>query len=160
MWLCSAVGRCPRRWLFQTVGSWRVFMSLISLHSTQPLELIMAVLLSILQGNTCTAKDDCQGWLVSTHPPFLVSIVKTQGFDMLRAGWGYDCSPMSDTALNDSLFFESAIVAQDPAYLSSGLCFSRVDFQISDIEVWVITYLVYFSGWLVGARSYVRLTFF
>ena len=105
MWLCSAVGRCPRRLFFQIVGSWRVFMSLISLHSTQTLESIMAVLLSILQGNTCTAKDDCQGWLVSTHPPFLVSIVKTWGFDMLRAGWGHDCSPMLDTALNDGLFF-------------------------------------------------------
>ena len=39
-------------------------MSLISLHSTQTLESIMVTLLSILQGNTYTAKD---GWLVLIH---------------------------------------------------------------------------------------------
>jgi len=124
MWLCSAVGRCPRGWFFPDRGILEsIYVAHLSAQYSNP---------RVNHGDaivdTTRQYLHCQGWLVSTHPPFLVSIAKTWGFDKLRAGGGCDGSPMSDTALNDGLFFGSAIVAQDPAYLSSGLCFPRVHF--------------------------------
>jgi len=98
-------------------------MSLISLHCTQALESIMVILLSIVQGNTCTAKDDC-GWC---SLPFLMSVAKTWGFDKLRVSRGCDSCPLAGTALDDDPYFWDQLLGPriKPPYLCAYLCFSH-----------------------------------
>ena len=61
MWICSAVEICLRGWFFPDRGILEnIYVTHFStVYSTQTLESIMVVLLSILQGNSYTAKDDC-----------------------------------------------------------------------------------------------------
>ena len=61
MWICSAIERYPRGWFFPDRGILEsIYVTHLStVHSTQTLESTMVMLLSILQGNTYTARDDC-----------------------------------------------------------------------------------------------------
>ena len=61
MWICSAVEICPRGWFFPDREILEnIYVTHFSIvRSTQTLESMMVMLLSILQDNSYTAKDDC-----------------------------------------------------------------------------------------------------
>ena len=151
MWLYSAVGRCPRGWFFLDRGILEsIYIAHLSAqHSTPRVNHGDAII------DTTRQYLHCQGWLVSTHPPFLVSTVKTWGFDILRAGWGSDDSPMSDTALNDGLFFWISYCGLGSSFFTFVLMFFSCAFL--GRRYWglgnIRAIIVYFYWWLVEAKS-------
>jgi len=59
MWLCSAVERCPRGWFFLDRGILEsIYVTHLSTQHSEP-RVNHGDAISIQQGNTYTAKDDC-----------------------------------------------------------------------------------------------------